>query len=133
MLRSCQEACLDQLWRALQNASRRLRSRLKRCNTSSRNAPALLLLPVAPDLRQLSRQPNQCRPPLSLNLKKVDRIEGPQVQQDATPSRSVKDHDPRSHGIQRLKNPLDQLGRKKRGLSLATTGPPCKQPLMCLL
>ncbi len=57
MLRSCQEACLDQLWRALQNASRRLRSRLKRCNTSSRNAPALLLLPVAPDLRQLSREP----------------------------------------------------------------------------
>ncbi len=58
-LRFCQAACLDQLWRALLNASRRLRSRLKRCDTSSLSAPALLLLPVAPGLRRLNRQLNQ--------------------------------------------------------------------------
>ncbi len=131
MLRSRQAACLDQLWRALQNASRRLRSRLKRCDTSSRNAPALLLLPVAPDLCRLSRQPNQCRPPLSLKLKKVDRIEGAHGQHNATPSRSTKDHGPRSPWIQRLRTPPDQSGRKRRDSSLATTGPPCIRPLMC--
>ncbi len=54
-LRFCQAACLDQLWRALLNTSRRLRSRLWRFNTSSLSAPALLLHPVAPDLRRLSR------------------------------------------------------------------------------
>ncbi len=34
-LQFCQAACLDQLWRALLNASRRLRSCLKRRDTSS--------------------------------------------------------------------------------------------------
>ncbi len=47
-LRSRQAACLDQLWRALLNASRRLRSHLRQCDTSSLNAPALPLLPVLP-------------------------------------------------------------------------------------
>ncbi len=56
-LRSRQVACLDQLWRASLNVSRRLRSCLKRCDTSPPNTPALLLLPVAPNLRRLSRQP----------------------------------------------------------------------------
>ncbi len=59
---------MDQLWRAFLNASRRLRSRLKRCDTSSLSAPALLLLPVAPGLRRLSRQLNQCQQPLSPDL-----------------------------------------------------------------
>ncbi len=34
--------------------------------------------------------------------------------------------------IQRLRDPPDQPGRKRRGPSLATTGPPSKQLLMCL-
>ncbi len=71
---------LDQLWRALLNASQRLTSRLKRCNTSSLNAPALLLLPVAPNLCLLSRQPNQRQPPRSPDLLRVCEIEGSQAQ-----------------------------------------------------
>ncbi len=67
---------LDQLWRALLNASRRLRSRLKRCDTSSLNAPALLLLPDTPKLCQLSRQPNQRQPPRSPDLLRGGDIEG---------------------------------------------------------
>ncbi len=39
-LRSRQVACMDQLWRASLNVSRRLRSHLKQCDTSSLNAPA---------------------------------------------------------------------------------------------
>ncbi len=54
------------------------------------NAPALPLLPVAPDLRPLSRQLNKRR------------------------------------------NPPEQPGRKRRVPSLATAGPPRKQPLLCL-
>ncbi len=51
-LRFREAACLDQLWRALLNASQRLWSCLKRCDTSSLSAPAFLLLPVAPGLRR---------------------------------------------------------------------------------
>ncbi len=86
-----QAACLDQLWRALPNASRRLRSRLRRCDTSFLNTPALPLLPVAPDLRRLSRQLNQCQPPQNPNLLRVGEIEGAHARHDATPSRSAKD------------------------------------------
>ncbi len=67
-----QAACLDQLWRALLNATWRLKSRLKRCNTSSLSAPALLLLPVAQGLRRLSTT----QPPLSPDLLRVGEIEG---------------------------------------------------------
>ncbi len=35
--------------------------------------------------------------------------------------------------IRRLRSPPDQAGRNRRGPSLATAGPPCKQPLMGLL
>ncbi len=38
---------------------------------------------------------------------------------------------PRSPWIKRFRSPSDQPGRKRRGLSLATAGPPRKQPLMC--
>ncbi len=34
--------------------------------------------------------------------------------------------------IRRVRNPPEQPGRKRRGLSLVTAGPPRKQPLMCL-
>ncbi len=67
---------LDQLWRALLDTSQRLISRLKRCDTFSLNAPALLLLPVAPNLCRLSRQPNQRQPPRSPDLLRVGEIEG---------------------------------------------------------
>ncbi len=50
------------------NASRRLRSHLRRCKTSSLSAPALLLLPVAPGLRQISRQLNQRQPSPSIAI-----------------------------------------------------------------
>ncbi len=62
------------------NASRRLRSRLKRCNTSSLNTPALLLLPVAPNLYRLSRQPNKRQPPRSPDLLRSGEIEGAHTQ-----------------------------------------------------
>ncbi len=114
-LRFCQAAYLDQLWRALLNASQRLRSRLKRCNTSSLSAPALLLLPVAPGLCRLNRQQNQRQPPLSPDLLRVGEIEGAHARYDATPSRSAKDPGPRLPWIQRLRNPPDQPGRR-RGL-----------------
>ncbi len=71
--RSDQAACLDQLWRALLNASRRLRSHLRLCDTSSLNAPALPLLPVALDLHRLSRQLNQRQPPWSPDLRRIVR------------------------------------------------------------
>ncbi len=118
---------------ALCNASQRLRSHLKRCDTSSRNAPALLLLPIILGLCRLSRQLSQCQPPLSPDLLRVGGIEGAHVRHDATPSRSAKDPGPRSPWIRRLRNPPDQPGRKRRGPSLATAVPPRKQPLMCLL
>ncbi len=97
-----QAACLDRLWRALLNASRRLRSRLKRCDNSSLSAPALLLLPVTLGLRQLSRQLSQCQSPLSPNLLRVGEIEGAHARHDPTPSRSTKDPGPRSSWIRRL-------------------------------
>ncbi len=125
-LRFCQAACLDQLWRALLNTSRRLRSRLWRFNTSSLSAPALLLHPVAPDLRRLSRERNQHQPPLSTNLLRVGEIEGAHARHNATPFRSAKDPGPRSPWIRRLRNPPDQPGRKRRGPSLATAGSPHK-------
>ncbi len=128
-----QAACLDQLWRALLNASRRLRSRLKRCDTSSLSAPALLLLPVASGLRRLSRQLNQRQPPLSPDLLRASEIEGAHARHGATHSRSAKDPGPRSPWIRRLRCPPDQLGRKRGGPSLATAGPPRKQPLIYLL
>ncbi len=126
MFRSRQSACLDQLWRALLNASRRIRSRLRRCDTSSLNAPALPLLPVAPNLRRLSRKLNQRQPPLSPDLLRVGEIEGAHTRHDATPSQIAKDPGPRSPWIWLFRNPPEQPGRKRRGLSLATAGPPCK-------
>ncbi len=99
MFRSRQSACLDQLWRALLNASRRIRSRLRRCDTSSLNAPALPLLPVAPNLRRLSRKLNQRQPPLSPDLLRVGKIEGAHTRHDATPSQIAKDPGPRGSGI----------------------------------
>ncbi len=71
MLRSRQAACLDQLWRALLNTSRKLRSHLRQCDTSSLNASALPLLLVTPDLRRLSRQLNQCQLPRSPELQRI--------------------------------------------------------------
>ncbi len=131
-LRFRQAACLDQLWRALLNTSQRLRSRLKRCNTSSLSAPALLLIPVGPGLRRLSRQLNQRQPPRSPDLLRVGFIEGAHARHDATPSRSAKDPGPGSPWIRHLRSPPDQPGKKRRGPSLAIAGPPHKQPLMCL-
>ncbi len=58
--------------------------------------------------------------------------EGAHARHDATPSRNAKDLSPRSLWILRLRNPPEQPGRKKRGPSLATTGPPSKQPLLYL-
>ncbi len=86
MLRSHQAACLDQLWRALRNASQRLGSRLKQCDTSSQNAPALLLLPAALNLRRLSRQLSQRQPLLTPDLIRIGRIEGVHARHDATSS-----------------------------------------------
>ncbi len=110
---------MNQLWRASLNVSRRLRSRLKRCDTSSPNTPALLLLPVTPNLRRLSKQPNQRQPPRSPDLRRRGEIEGnAYAWQDAF--------------LQCLRSFPDQPGRRRRGLSLATSGPPRKRPLMCL-
>ncbi len=114
------------------NASQRLRSCLKQCDTSSLSAPALLLLPVAPGLHRLSRQQNQRQPPRSPDLLRVGQIEGTHARHDAPPSRSAKDPGPRSPWIRRLRSPPDQPGTKRRGPSLATAGPPRMQTLMCL-
>ncbi len=116
--------------RASRNGLRRLRSRLKRCNTSSQNAPVLLLL-VAPSLRRLSSPPSQSQPLQSPYLLRVGRIEGVPARQDAT--RSASDPGLRLPWIRRLRSPPDQPGRKRRGQSLAIARPPRKQPLMCLL
>ncbi len=110
-----QAACLDHLWRALLNTPRRLRSRLRRCNTSSLSAPALPLLPVAPDLRRLSRQLNQRQPPRSPDLLRVGEIEGAHARHDTTTSRSAKDPSPRSPWIRRLRNLPEQPVRKRIG------------------
>ncbi len=88
------------------------------------NAPALPLLLVAPDLRPLSRQLNNPLP-RSPDPLRVGEIEG-------EASQSAKDPGPRSPWIRRLRNPPEQPGRKRRVPSLATAGPPCKQPLLCL-
>ncbi len=103
MLRFRQAACLAQLWRALWNASRRLRSRLKRYETSSLSTTALLLLPVALGLRRLIRQLSQRQPPLSPDLLRVGEIEGAYARHDSTPSRSD------------LRSLPNQPGRKRRG------------------
>ncbi len=132
MLLSRRTACSGQLWRASRSGLQRLRSRLKRCDTSSRNAPVLLLL-VAPSLRRLSSLPSQHLPLPNPNLLRIGRIEGVPARQDATPSRSAKDPGPRSPWIRRLRSPPEHPGRKRRGSSLATAGPPRKQPLTCLL
>ncbi len=95
-----------------------------RCNTSSISAPAFPLLPVAPDLHQLSRQLNQRQPPRNPDLLRVGEIEGAHARHDATPSRSAKAPGPRLPWIRRLRNPPEQPGRKRRGPSLATAGPP---------
>ncbi len=120
---------MDQLSRALLNASRRLRSHLRQCNTSSLSAPALLLLP---DLGRLSKQLNQRQPPRSPDLLRIGEIEGAHARHNTTPFRSPKDPGPRSPWIRPLRNPPEQPGKKRRGPSLATAGPPRKQPLMCL-
>ncbi len=85
---------------------------------------ALPLLPVAPDLRRLSRQLNQGQPPRSPDLLRVGEIEGAHARHDATPSRSTKDPGPRSPWIRRLRNPPEQPVRKRRGPSLATLNHP---------
>ncbi len=117
---------------ALLNASWRLRSHLKRSDTYSLSTPALPLLPIAPSLRQLSRQLNQRQPPRSPELLRVGEIEGAHAQHDAATSRSAKDPGPRSPWIRCIRSFPDQPGRKRRGQSLATTGPPRKRPLMYL-
>ncbi len=133
MLRSGQlgQAGLDQLWRASLNVSRRLRSRLKRCNTYSLNAPALLHLPVAPNPRRFSRQPNQHQPPRSPDLRTRGEIEGAYARQDTTTSLCAKDPGPRLPWIQCLRSLPDQPGRNRRGPSLTTAGPPANG-LSCL-
>ncbi len=75
---------------ALLNASRRLRSRLRRCDTSSLSTPAPPLLPVASDLRRLSRQKKKRQPPRSPEPLTVCDIEGSPDRHDTTPSRSAK-------------------------------------------
>ncbi len=53
------------------------------------------------------------------------------TQQTAKPTPTTP-HSSASGTFQRLRNPPEQPGRKRRGQSLATAGPPRKQPLMCL-
>ncbi len=66
------------------------------------------------------------------SLLRVGEIEGTHARHDTTPYRSAKDPGPRSPWIRHLRNLPEQPGRKRRGPSLATTGPPSKQPLLCL-
>ncbi len=94
---------------------------------------ALLLLPVALNLRRLRRQLSQSQPLLSSDLLGIGGIEGVHARHNATPSRSTKDPGTRSTWIRHLRSPPDQQGRKRRSPSLATAGPPRKLPLMCLL
>ncbi len=110
-----------------------LSSRIALFSESDSTPAVLLLLSVATDLRRLSRQQNQRQPPWSPDLLSVDEIAGAHARHDAISSRSAKDPRPKSPWIRHLKNPPEQPGRKRRGPSLATTGPPRKQPLMCLL
>ncbi len=63
----------------------------------------------------------------------VGEIEGAHARHNATPSRCAKEPGPRSSWIQRLRSPPDQPGRKRRGPSFATAGPPRKQPLVTML
>ncbi len=109
-----------------QKSSQAMRHFLPKCTSSSAGSSR-----PRPALTQQTAKPTQATP--EPNLQKVDGIEGAHTQHDATPSRSAKDHGPRSPWIQRLRSPPDQPGRKRRGPILATTGPPCKQPLMCFL
>ncbi len=58
--------------------------------------------------------------------------EGAHARHDATLSQSAKDSVPRLLWIRCLRNPPEQPGKKSRGPNLAITGPPRKQPLLCL-
>ncbi len=119
----CVESLAEHFTEALKSLD--LMCHIKRCDTSSLSAPALLLLPVAPGLRRLSRQLNQRQPPRSPDLLRVNA----HARHDATPSWSAKDPGPRLPWIRRLRCPPDQPGRKRRArVSL----PLRKQPLMCL-
>ncbi len=66
------------------------------------------------------------------SLLRVGEIEGTHARHDTTPSRSAKDPGPRSPWIRHLRNLPEQPGRKRRGPSLASAGPPRKQPLLYL-
>ncbi len=68
----------------------------------------------------------------SPDLLRIGEIEGAHARHNTTPFRSPKDPGPRSPWIRPLRNPPEQPGKKRRGPSLATAGPPRKQPLMCL-
>ncbi len=59
-------------------------------------------------------------------------IEGAHARRDTAPSWSDKNPGPRSPWIRCRRSPPYQPGRKRRGPSLTTAGPPCKQPLICL-
>ncbi len=121
------KACLDQLWRAFLNASRRLRSHLKRCDSSSLNAPAPLLLPVTLNLCRLSRQPNQHQPPRSPDPLRVGEIEGAHGQEDATTFRSAKDPGPRSSSSPAYGELLDVMTHATTWLSLDWPPETCSQ------
>ncbi len=77
-------------------------SRIAFFSESDSAPPVLLLLPVATDLRRLSRQQNQRQPPWSPDLLRVDEIEGTHARHDATSSRSTKDPGPKSPWIRHL-------------------------------
>ncbi len=102
----------------LLNASRRLGSRLS-CDTSSLSAP---------ELRRLSRQIINGQPPRSPDVLKGQQ-EGAHALHDATLSRSAKDpaQDRLGSGTSEI-----LLNSQAETASLATTGPPRKQPLLCL-
>ncbi len=70
--------------------------------------------------------------PRSPDFRRRGEIEGAHARQDATTSLSAKDPGPRLPWIQCLRSLPDQPGRRRRGPSLATAGPPRKRPLMCL-
>ncbi len=128
-LRTRQVACLDQLWRTSLNVSRRLRSRLKRCNNSSPNAPALLLLPVALNLHQLSRQPNQHQHP-GAPTSGGDRDRGLSRSERRYNFSKPKDPSPRCLGSMPKSLPDQPAEGGGARISLPPEHP--KQPLMCL-
>ncbi len=115
---------------ALLNASRRLRSRLRWCDTSSLNAPALPLLPVAPDLRRLSRQLNK--------TPTAPEPRPPKGRRDRGCSRLARCYPFPYRQGPRPKIALDPAPQKSSWIArqneegLATAGPLRKQPLFCL-